>query len=464
MKGLGAVFIAFGLAASGAGCALGWDQTLPASTSLGSPRGYRIARTIVHLHSPYSNDACDSHGGGEAGGTFNEACYQDLRTALCKNRVDFALVTDHPDNMSIHTFSELALTRSGDTVLTSGGTVGSQITCSGSTQTPQIYIGFEKGDGLMATLMTQHEATEKLANYENVTAGAVTNLKSGASSDAVVLMPHSEKFSDTTISGLDVHGFEIYNLHANLSPSYRSYLGLDTFGSTLDLLAYWIDPYGELQPDLAFLSVFEWSSVYVTLWNKLITWGGGPTRPLVTAGSDAHENVIASSARDGERVDSYRRLLRWFSNHFLVSTMDRAGIKAAMLARRGWIVFEALGSPVNFDFTATVGASTYGVGESQSWASGAKLNVALPTLHSSSPQEGLSPRMTLYLKKMSLTGTETTVASAVGQSISYTVPAAGVFRAEVWITPHHLLGFLGYLRNRLIKDYPWIVTNAIYLN
>ena len=55
-----------------------------------------------------------------------------------------------------------------------------------------------------------------------------------------------------------------------------------------------------------------------------------------TAGTDAHQNVLPILLRDGERGDSYRRMLRWFSNMVLVESGEPtpATAQAALEAGR----------------------------------------------------------------------------------------------------------------------------------
>src|SRR5687768_16796753 len=51
-----------------------WTKELPPSSVMGS-----VARGIIHLHSPFSHDACD--GDGYVDGVLDEACLADLGAA-----------------------------------------------------------------------------------------------------------------------------------------------------------------------------------------------------------------------------------------------------------------------------------------------------------------------------------------------------------------------------------------------
>src|SRR5512146_636570 len=90
-----------------------WDKTLPESSVMGSWRGLLPARGIVHLHSPYSHDACDGMPRA-ADGTPNEPCLQDLRAALCTTNIDYANLTDHDASMADEEFPTLFNMRGTD--------------------------------------------------------------------------------------------------------------------------------------------------------------------------------------------------------------------------------------------------------------------------------------------------------------------------------------------------------------
>src|SRR4029079_14923524 len=82
-----------------------WSKTLPEATVMGSWRGLVPARGIVHLHSPYSHDACDNKPRDPLPlGTPNEPCLNDLRAALCAEKIDFAALTDHGTSMADEEF------------------------------------------------------------------------------------------------------------------------------------------------------------------------------------------------------------------------------------------------------------------------------------------------------------------------------------------------------------------------
>lgn len=452
-----------------AGCSLRVNKTLPPSSSLGQPRGYRIARSILHLHTPYSWDACDQRGLGGSGGTTPDGtCLLQLRDALCKNRIDFAMLTDHPDRMDQFTFAELTLQRPGDSPSPSAAApIYNQMNCGDGTQ-PILSVGFE--DKLMAMMMLDHTSPVQATRHTDYTtdpptAANITTLHGGAV-DAAVFVPHTESRSDallTTLAAGGLDGLEIYNLHANMDPRIRSdYLGFSAFSGVLDFLNYWLDPYQSEEPDLALLSVLQIASTYADKWGKLIDQGYHLTG---IAGSDSHQNVLGALGRDGERLDSHRRLLRWFSNHLLVNALTYAQAKTALKSERSWIAFEGLGSPVGMDFYAVAGATTIGPGETTAYVGGStRITVKLPSLHPDSPSDGTAPTVILRLKEIVSGGASVLRAESSNADLVYTPTAAGRFRAEVFIIPRHLSGYIGYRRSELIRELPWIITNHLYLS
>lgn len=85
-------------------------------------RGQAWSRAILHLHSPWSHDACD--GDPLPGGQVNEPCLQDLREGLCTAGVDAAFLTDHPDHAAFQAYDQLTHPRPGDVARPGGSEVG----------------------------------------------------------------------------------------------------------------------------------------------------------------------------------------------------------------------------------------------------------------------------------------------------------------------------------------------------
>jgi hypothetical protein len=228
----------------------------------------------------------------------------------------------------------------------------------------------------------------------------------------------------------------------------------------LGLLPYWLDFFQIEQPDLAFLAAGPRSSVYDTKWAALLAAG---QTIFGVAASDSHENFLGSPARDGSRVDSHRRILRWVSNHLLVNSVSESEVRAALAAGRFWMVFEALGTPTSMDFYGLVNSTRFDVGTSTPFVNGnTTLVLNLPTLHSDSPQTLPAPTLRLVIEKVQ-NSSFVPVAESRNTSIQYSVSSAGIYRAAVYITPNHLKNFLTVDRNLASEEKLWVLTNPIYL-
>lgn len=439
------------------------DSSLPNSTELGNPRGYRIVRTITHLHSPYSYDACD--GNGFPNGVINAACLKDLRRALCVNRIDFTFLTDHPANMGNYSMQELLLdgaAPSRDELLTNAGApYANRLGDCENAFAPTLLVGFEGTE--MALGMTHHLETapsDRLDWYARDSVELRNRLSTEV--DALVVIPHTEGKTLEWIRSLTPDSLEIYNFHANLDPKIRERdLKIPPFKILPSLISYLIDPFHELVPDYAFLSFLEMNPIYFYKWNTLISEG---MKITALGGTDSHQNVLPQIVSDGERMDSHRRLVRMMSNHFLVHSADSGEVKTAIKEGRGWLVFEGLGTPVGMDFLATTGATTIGVGETGAIQnSSATLSVKLPSLHTRSPHGDDSPIIRIRLKRVTSSGQDETVATSENAELQFTTAKEGAYRAEIAIVPKHLKKFLGDFDYQANREFPWITTNHLFL-
>ena len=191
---------------------------------------------------------------------------------------------------------------------------------------------------------------------------------------AVALVMHTEDWTVDQLSELPLDGFEMYNLHANMYLAVGEIMGL--------LSKLNSNPEGLPHPDLAFLPIIREDPVYLSLWGSVLARGA---RRVTTLATDAHQNTAWQELSDGERIDSFRRLMQAFSNHLLVRPDDQGGftdrsLKDALRAARLYGVFEHLGYAEGFDYHATEGDAVREMGEEASIAGGAELHVTMPTV------------------------------------------------------------------------------------
>ncbi len=421
-----------------------WSSALPRlADDIGAIRGYTPARAIVHLHSPWSHDACD---GGE--GAENPACLADLREGLCQTAVDVAFLTDHPAYAAWHPYEELFQAQDGDEpVLDEAGEMFALSTPCADGSTVLWQPGIE--DELMPVGLARHvseDADEADALYNGSDA---TSLLAEQDAGAMVLTAHTEQRTQAELELLQdagLQGTELFNLHAAFDPDIREEaLGLDGMGWLTSMAPFTSDD-DHAEPDLLVLAVITRQSPSLERWDALLQRG-----PMVgTAGTDAHQNVLPLALRDGERGDSYRRMLRWFSNVLLVEGADPAAYEEALRAGRSYVAFDVLGTPAGFDLTLESGGQTYEMGSD---APEGTLVVGCAELSPGSPRGLDAPeiRTTVYKDGQPW-------AQGCGE---HETDGPGVYRVEVEILPWHLADFLGNEPDGWLVSYPWIYGNAI---
>lgn len=407
-----------------------------AELSVTSPAGRAWKRGLVHLHSPYSHDACD--GNGMPDGGINEECLQDQRDGLCATRMDFAFMTDHPDFAAYQAYDDMLLPREDDELLVDG----KRMTCPDG-HVVTLIPGIE--DELMPIGLNRQvseDAEESSRIYNGSDQEAFTE---DIAAGALVMQAHTEgQDIDTLLArqAMGLTGTEMFNLHAMVDPTKREEdLGLDAYGY-LDELGPFITGTTNAEPDLGFLGVYQQQDISIERWDALNAVG----LVVGTAGTDAHENAIPSLMSDGERVDSYRRMMIWFDNVALVDGTDPQDYEDAVAAGRLFIAFEILGEPGSWD--VHYGDLEFG-GEAPL---GDDLVVTCPTLSPESPQQGEPPEITVAVYKDGVAWKD--------DCGTFTPDEPGVYRAVATITPHHLSGFLDD-QQALVKPTPWLYSNAL---
>lgn len=422
-----------------------WNPRMPdAATQIAPLRDLVHRRSVVHLHSPYSHDACDSHGWVD--GALDTACRDDLRRALCDDRYDVAFITDHPDYGDAQEFEAMFHPAEGDRwVEDAQGRYALDVTCPDG-HVVQWRAGFE--DELMPISLHGHVSPDPVARHELLNSTAPEAFAAMQAAGGRVMLAHTEQRSREDLlawQDLGLHGVEAFNVHAMFSPNIRQEaLGLDPTAWITDIAPFTADG-ATAAPDLLFLAVHQEQTVSVEHWDALLQ--RGPM--MATAGADSHQNVLSFALSDGERVDSYRRGLRWFTTILQARGTDAAAIDEALTARRAFIAFEALGTPTGFDLHLEDDAG--GVWEMGSDAPGGRLTVSCPTLADESPYGPRAPEISVIVYRDG----EPWQTSCGTWDVE-----PGVYRARVDITPWHLEPFLSGATH-LLKSYPWVYSGAI---
>lgn len=423
-----------------------WNPRLPpAGTAIAPLRGQVHQRAVFHLHSPYSHDACD--GAGWVDGALDTQCRDDLRAALCTLRFDAAFLTDHPDYGDAQPFEDLFHGQPGDTLVTGedGEIVANEITCDDG-HVVRWRAGFE--DDLMPVGMRRHVHDDPEVRHALMNGSDAASFEAMHDAGATVMVAHTEGRALEALEDLQdlgLHAVEAFNVHAMFSPGIRTEdLGLDGIGWASDIGPFLASD-TTAEPDLLFLGVHQQQDPSIAKWDALLQ--RGPM--MATAGSDAHQNVLPALLADGERVDSYRRTLRWFSTILVTEDRSLAALDAAVAARRAFVAFEILGTPTGFDVHVADGDTVHEMGSD---APQGDLVVTCPTLASGSPRGDDDPEITVKVFKD----------GALWQEGCGTWPTTpGVYRVRVDMTPHHLAPFLGSEPAPYLKPYPWLYSGAV---
>jgi len=432
-----------------------WPHVLPDTADLGTLRGRRIARAIIHAHSPLSHDACDGMGWVD-GALHDPTCLAHMRAAACGLNIDVLNLTDHSSYIFQAQFDEMFWPEAGDEIIhdTAGNHVASTWACPGDVHRVLVTVGTE--NALMPVGLAHHviDTTDPTALDAAYDADGPAAVAAFHAAGALVLVPHTESRPIDYLRTLGADGIEIYNLHANVDPHIRpDWLGLGAADYLPDMLRF-IDRRNRLEPDLSFLAFFSENTNDLAKYDTLSDEG---VRVTAIAGTDCHENSFPDPMPDGERGDSYRRMMRWFGNYLLVDDVSYDATRDALRSGRVYVAFDALGTPVGFDFRAELAGTVTEMGGATT--PGATLRVVRPHLHPSVPAE-VAPGIRLRLLRVSAAGA-VEVATSDTDTLDYVAAAPGAYRAEVRIVPEHIRPYMGALADRFIHDYVWIYSNAI---
>jgi len=434
-----------------------WPHTLPATQTLGTVRGLRVMRAIVHAHSPLSHDACDGEGFA-AGVLLDEPCLDHMRAAACALRLDALNLTDHAEHVYEVTHEQMFWKRAGDTeVRTVDGDLAAVNWACGDGTSVIVTVGTE--NALMPVGLVRHpvDTTDPDLLAAAYRADGPSAVAAFHDAGGLVFVAHTEGRPLDYLRTLGMDGIEIYNIHANVDPDIRvEFLGLPAADFLTNVLAF-TSATTRLEPDLAFLAFFSENQNALDKWDALLAEGQQVTG---LNGCDAHENTFPQLMKDGERVDSYRRMMRWATLHLRVAEVTLAAQQDALAAGRAYVAFEIFGTPVGFDFFAEESSgATHEMGARAPL--GATLRVVRPSLSGDVPDAALA-MLSLRIVRSTPTGA-VEVAQGNAATLDYVVTEPGAYRAEVRIVPEHARPYLGRLGDELVKEYLWIYANPVFV-
>ena len=416
-----------------------------------NPRGFLDVRGLIHSHSPYSHDACD--GEPLIDGQIDPVCYDDLREGLCRVQHDFVMLTDHRESFSDFEFPEVLLydeARGDELVQRGDAPVANWAACEGVRPT-LILAGCESG--LMPVGLESH-VPGRSDVYGEASADAIGLYDQHG---ALSLVSHTEDWEVEQLTGLPLHGFEMYNVHANM---------LSNLAGAAELISrLQMGGDGLPHPDLSLFPIYQEDERYLTRWGSVLASG---TKRVTVMATDAHRNTFTQLLSDGERVDSFRRMMQWFSNHVLVRPdvvdgepqWDDMHLKDAVRAGRLYGVFEYLGYAEGFDaYVQTRDGTLVEIGGTVALADSPEIVAVAPSVRSL-PEGTAAPTVTLHVMRAIDGGFEEVDG---GGSIAYAPDAAGAYRVEVRITPSHITDFLGAYADAAAQPRVWVYANPFYV-
>jgi hypothetical protein len=430
-----------------------WSPGVVFRTDRTPTRGLVDVRGLVHAHSVYSHDACDGRPKTDAG-TFDQDCLSDFRRDACAAKQDFIFLTDHGAHFTEGEYPDVLLYRpeAGDELVLHEGHPtanrmacpdGSRVLLIAGTETAMMHVGLERHLAPPAQRGAWYGRTDDEAIALAQDAGAVS------------LLQHTEDWTVTELSRRPIDGFEMYNLHAN---------ALMNIGIAAELVFGKVeqgDFEGLPHPDAFFTAFALEDERYLSRWGTVLARGG---RRVTTMGTDCHRNSFPQKLQDGERIDSYRRMMSMFSNHLLVrpgpdGVIDDRVLKAALRARRLFGTFDFLGTPEGFEFIALENGTPKEIGAEVSLATGVAFEVKRPRLRDLDPTAP-APRISTRILKAREGGWDE-VATSTEETLRFVPTSPGAYRAEVRLLPSHLEPFIGKRKDFLRAERPWVMSNAI---
>jgi hypothetical protein len=457
-------------------------------------------RGVLHVHSPYSHDACD--GAGYVDGILNMACLDSLRNAMCQAKLDFAFLNDHPEFVSSISNTErlLYFPAKGDQLIFDNKesiAIANRMPCEGGGEVV-IMAGYEHKHTLPLGVH-KHTADPDFyfRSYDSIDdlPAKIQILKDAG---AVTSVSHSES-GGLSAEGIVEAGFdsmEWYNPHGSI----LNMLGGDILdkepAETISLLLdFGLFIFGDAHPDLIYLKLLPyWPEAGFTKWKKVLQ------SKAITGvlGSDVHQNVGVApqcdgaalsilcealagqeagilslvvngggiTLNDGERFDSYGRVFRWVQNQVFAKSNHPVDIAQALRKGRNIGEFTVFGDATDFEFYFKQDETIWLMGDSIHGA--ATLHTTVPKIPSSrfNVPFDTSQQPEVYLKvfRTDSNGTELLLESSQsGANISRLLESSGAYHVEVWIKPHYLKKALADQTDMTERSYLWLITNPVWI-
>ncbi|HLT40368.1 MAG TPA: hypothetical protein VK034_29015, partial [Enhygromyxa sp.] len=435
-------------------------------------RGFLDRRGLIHAHSVHSHDACDDMPKDDQG-NYDGQCDRDFREGLCRARHDFVFLTDHSDSFASTEYPETLLHRPlfGDELVEQDGSpIANWTGCitfdqgdSGNAPFVPALIQAGSESATMPIGLPAHVGATVAERQAALGDDSADGILTFADAGAVVLVAHTEDWSAQELTDLPLDGFEMYNLHANL------FLNIAAAGLLLTKLG---NPDALPHSSLVLLPLLSEDPAYIDTWSQVLASGA---RKLTTMGTDCHRNTFPEDLPDGQRIDSYERMMKWFSNHLLVESsggddpqaFGPAQLHEALEAGRLFGVFELIGLPEGFDYHGEQNGDIFEIGDEPSLIEGAlTLRVHAPIVAGRDPA---SPAPVIQLRMLRATATtweEVAFVSGLEGSVGpleLEVSEPGAYRAEVRMLPKHLDGWLGDYGDLVDQSFVWIYANPIYV-
>jgi hypothetical protein len=170
--------------------------------------------------------------------------------------------------------------------------------------------------------------------------------------------------------------------------------------------------------------------------------------------------------RDGDRVDSYARMMRWVENRLLVEDLTIDSLADALRGGRGYGLFGAYGDPGGFVFEGAQGADYVPIGGNVEGPVALLLRAPRPAVLAGAPfgaADAATAMVRTVLKRIDPMGEESTIMELVEQEETWegVASAPGAYYVEVWVRPFHLATALGTLSELASREYLWLITNPI---